>query len=81
MTKPSANERRLAKLLRELYDEWLRTDTSLEFHEWAASPLTRRSVLAVCAKTVPHDAVARVQSAIGDSRCRYILGNLARGAK
>ena len=50
MKKPSANERRLAKLLREAIRNLPREGT------WAdhfAAFLAKKGVLAVCAKTVP----------------------------
>ena len=49
MKKPSANERRLAKLLREAQKQNNGTRENL------AAFLAKRGVLAVCAATVPND--------------------------
>ena len=76
MPKTSANERRLAKLLRE----WAKSpDYKREAVLDIAAFLAKRGVLAVCAKTVPPrdwpDGV------VGMVTLRGFLRRLARGAK
>jgi len=54
-TKPSANERQLAKLLREIYAEQYDGTGNVRSLRADAASLARRGVLAVSAKTVPRD--------------------------
>ena len=79
MPKPSANERRLAKLLREAEQAFVDDNSPLFYEEFAAAFLARHGVLAVCAKTVPPrdwpDGV------VGMVTLRGFLRRLARGAK
>ena len=79
MKKPSANERRLAKLLRD-YDA--RPITGDEYDELAAF-LASRGVLAVSAKTVPNDDCRELVSyypTLCAPLVRQTLRRLARGA-
>jgi hypothetical protein len=75
-TKPSANEKRLAKLLREM-------DYKSPLDTWSrAAFLARRGVLAVCAATLTDDDARRVSGYYHpEAHLRPALRRLARGAR
>jgi len=89
--KPGANERRLAKLLREMGeyavtlpgDDYEGRWTHREMNALLAAFLARRGVLAVCAATVPDDfLLTRASQIVGRPAddLRDLLRRLARGA-
>jgi hypothetical protein len=77
-TKPSANEKRLAKLLWEAYAVCSEAETVQTWDEFYAAFLAKRGVLAVCAATVPE---GQRQALIGWQHPKYVLGHLRSIAK
>jgi hypothetical protein len=76
MKKPSANERRLAKLLQEASEPWMMSAGDCE---GLATHLASRGGLAISAKTVPDDEVAWLPFDGGPVEFRTYLRRLARG--
>ena len=79
MKKPSANERRLAKLLRE----YAQSDAANGDYGYGpvAACLAKRGVLAVSKETVTGSDAALCLASYDEIRLRYHLRRLARGAR
>jgi hypothetical protein len=82
MTRPSANARRLAKLLREAREAWFRAsgpERTPGEDAFIAAFLAKRGGLAVCKATVPDHELARLSSYYNLEPKRALLRRLARG--